>query len=71
MSILSVMRFYKAKNALKEFMSNYEFDARNDISGIDGLFPSFFVSRCAEGRADSSELKEYYMLSKADLNSLF
>lgn len=71
MSILSVMRFYKAKNALKEFMSAYEFDAKNDISGIDGLFPSFFVSRCAEGRADSSELKEYYMLSKADLNSLF
>lgn len=71
MSLLSVMRFYKAKNALKEFMSTYKLEAKNDISKIEGLFHSSFVSRCAEGRAEVSELREYYMLSKADLNSLF
>ena len=71
MSLLSVMRFYKAKNALKDFMSLYELEASNDVSKIEGLFPSSFVSRCAEGRAEASELREYYMLSKADLNSLF
>ena len=71
MSILSVMRFYKAKDALKSFMSAYKPGSKNDAASLRGLFPDFFVSRCEGGDADKSELREYYMLSKADLNSLF
>lgn len=71
MSVLSVMRFYKAKNALKEFMGQYQQGKVNDVSGIRGLFPDSFVNDCERGDADDSELREYYMLSKADLNSLF
>ena len=71
MSVLSVMRFYKAKNALKEFIGQYQQGKSNDVSGIRGLFPDSFVNDCERGDADNSELREYYMLSKADLNSLF
>ena len=71
MSILSVMRFYKAKDALKGFMGSYKPGSKHDATSLKGLFPDFFVSRCEGGDADKGELREYYMLSKADLNSLF
>lgn len=71
MAVLSVMRFYKAKNALKEFMGRYKKGTPNDVSAISGLFPDSFVSRCKGGDAEHDELAEYYALSKADLNSLF
>lgn len=71
MAVLSVMRFYKAKNALKDFMSGYKQGAQNDVSPIADLFPDSFVSRCKGGDAENDELREYYALAKADLNSLF
>lgn len=71
MSVLAVMRFYKAKNALKDFMSSYEPGKQNDVSKIRGLYPDSFVTECEQGTASEQVLKEYYMLSKADLNSLF
>ena len=71
MSLLSVMRFYKAKNALKSFMSSYELEADNDTSIIEGLYPDSFVKKCRKGESEPGELKEYYSLAKADLNALF
>ena len=71
MSLLSVMRFYAAKDALKSFMKTYKLGEKNDIEGIAPYYPDVFTGRCAKGIAEESELKEYYMLSKADLNSLF
>ena len=71
MSLLSVMRFYKAKNMLKEFMSVYEPGKANDARALKGLYPDSFIADCESGKADEQELKEYYQLSKADLNALF
>lgn len=71
MSVLSVMRFYKAKNALKEFMNAYSPGWANNSDVLKGVFPESLIERCERGDADESELKSYYMLSKADLNSLF
>lgn len=71
MATLSVMRFYKAKNVLKEFRQVYKEDTHNDVSALAGLYPDSFVKRCEAGKADGAELREYYMLAKADLNSLF
>lgn len=71
MATLSVMRYYSAKDALKTFMTAYKPNRQNDASRISKYYPAPFVERCRKGEADASELKEYYMLSKADLNSLF
>lgn len=71
LSILSVMRFYRAKDALKEFMGGYQPGKTNDVSGIEGLFPDSFVTHCEQGKADAQELKDYYFLAKSDLNALF
>lgn len=63
--LLSVMRFYKAKNALKEVMNG----ARPEL--LDGFYPDSFVRVVKSGEADSKLMKEYYQLAKADLNALF
>ena len=64
-SLLSVMHFYKAKNALKEVMSGA------DASLLDGLYPDSFVDGMKRGDVNRKEQKEYYQLAKADLNALF
>ena len=71
LSLLSVMRFYKAKDALKWFMEGYQEGKTNDATCLKGLYPDSFTKACERGDAEYSELREYYMLSKADLNSLF
>lgn len=71
MSTLSVMRYYAAKDALKAYMEGYKQGQCNDTSKIERYYPESFVKRCKGGDVDMSELKSYYMLAKADLNSLF
>ena len=66
LSLLSVMRFYKAKNALKEVMVGTQ-----PPQTLDGLYPESFVSAMMGGDADEKTQKEYYQLAKADLNALF
>ena len=65
LAVLSVMRFYKAKNTLKEVMYG------ENPTVLQGFFPDSFVTRMIGGDAVESEIKEYYQLAKADLNSLF
>lgn len=71
MATLSVMRYYSAKDALKGFMNSYHPGQDNDVKAIEPYFPATFVAKCKHGDADKSELQEYYMLSKSDLNALF
>lgn len=71
MAVLSVMRFYRAKDALKAFMSSYAEGQDNDTSGIAGYYPASFVEQCANGSAEPRSIAEYYALAKADLNALF
>lgn len=71
MATLSVMRYYSAKDALKLFMKDYKPGEKNDAKTIAPYYPETFVTRCRSGEASEAELHEYYMLSKADLNSLF
>ena len=65
LSLLSVMRFYKAKSALKDVMRG-----GNPVQ-LQGLFPESFVKSMMGGDADEKVRAEYYQLSKADLNALF
>ena len=64
-SLLSVMRFYKAKNALKQSMKD------NNAQRLRGLFPDSFVDKFEAGEATEQEKGEYYLLAKSELNSLF
>lgn len=65
LSILSVMRFYEAKSAMKASMRDGETER------LIGLFPESLLASMERGDASEQELKDYYMLSKADLNALF
>lgn len=65
LSVLSVMRFYEAKSTMKLSMHD------GNAERLRGLFPDSLVERMEEGDASEQELKDYYMLSKADLNALF
>ena len=64
-TLLSVMRFYKAKNALKETMKD------GNAKRIKGLFPGSFVSKIENKTATEQEIQEYYLLAKSDINALF
>lgn len=71
LDLLSVMRFYQAKNAMKEVKAAYVIGKENNASSLDGLFPDVLVNKISKGRATKKEIAEAYALSKADLNSLF
>lgn len=70
---ISVMQFYKAKNAFKHAISEYEETGR--ITNADGLkainiSPSI-VDEMSCGKASQTDVKAVYMGLKADLNSIF
>ena len=65
-SLLSVMRFYKAKNIMKEAMAG-----RANYSELRKYFPRVLVDKMQAGTADRFEVKAAYQSSKADLNALF
>ena len=71
--VISVMQFYKAKNAFKSTISEYEHTGK--ITNADELkalniSPSI-VDEMACGNASETDIKAVYMSLKADLNAIF
>ena len=65
-SLLSVMRFYKAKNIMKEAMAG-----RANYNELRKYFPKILVDKMEDGTADRFEVKAAYGGAKAELNALF
>lgn len=65
-SLLSVMRFYKAKNIMKEAING-----NPDYKALRNYFPAALVDRMEAGAADRFEIKAAYAGAKAELNALF
>ena len=72
MSILSVLEFYKRKDAIKRIRQLWYSGAIDDAAGAcDGILPDYIAADMREGIDVSDDLESYYMGSKADLNGLF
>ena len=71
--VISVMQFYKAKNAFKSAISEYEHDARitnaSELKSLN-ISPSI-VDEMEQGKASESDVKAVYHGLKADLNAIF
>lgn len=71
LSVLSVMHFYRQKNAIKRIRAKYE-EGKPYTEEIPPLtFPDAFAEEVRSGRATAHDIDLYYMASKADLNSLY
>lgn len=73
MSVISVMQFYKAKNAFKHAIAVYE--KSNTIDNAQELvtlgIPAATVAAMERGELDENNVKLEYQSLKADLNALF
>lgn len=73
MSLVSVMQFYKAKDAFKHARSVYY--ETNTIDNAEELtqlgIPSYLVHGMQSGEATENDIEQQYLSVKADLNSLF
>lgn len=65
-SVLSVMYFFKAKNAFKRFMKTRVADDE-----VRGVAPAYLVEQMEDGTASEEEVKSYYQILKSDLNALY
>lgn len=72
-SVISVMRFYRAKNEFKRAMHAYQ--ARNTIDNGATLrelkIPDYLVDEMENGKANDDDIQLTYKQLKADLNALF
>lgn len=73
MSVLSVMEFYRRKNVFKRYMSEYEQKGMvsTNVDNLYSVAPENLADAMKEGSAAHQDIKAYYQLLKADLNSLF
>ena len=72
MSILSVLEFYKRKDAIKHIRQLWYSGAIDDAAdACEGVLPDYIAADMREGIDVSDDLESYYMGSKADLNGLF
>ena len=72
MSVLSVLEFYKRKDAIKHIRQLWHSGAVDDAAGAcEGVLPDYIAADMHEGIDVSDDLESYYMGSKADLNGLF
>lgn len=73
MSVISVMQFYRAKNAFKHAIGVYE--RSNTIDNAQELvtlgIPAATVAAMERGELDETDVKLQYLSLKADLNALF
>lgn len=71
--VISVMQFYKAKNAFKSAITEYEHTARiTNASKLKALNVSpSIVDEMEQGKASESDVKAVYHGLKADLNAIF
>lgn len=71
-SILSVLEFYKRKDAIKHIRKLWYSGSIDDAAGAcEGVLPDYIAADMREGVDVSDDLESYYMGSKADLNGLF
>lgn len=72
MSILSVLEFYKRKDAIKHIRKLWYSGNFNAAAGAcNGVLPDYIAHDMGAGVDVSDDLESYYMGSKADLNGLF
>lgn len=73
MAVISVMRFYRAKNIFKRYRSEYKRNGfvadRAELETIG--IPDFVIDGMANGTIDIADVDNVYMSLKADLNSLY
>lgn len=73
MSVLSVMEFYRRKNVFKRCMNEYEHETvvSENKDALMTVCPENLALAMCDGTATAQDVKAYYQLLKADLNSLF
>ena len=71
-SLLSVMHFFNAKNAVKRARKEYYSNGKVSDGGyLTGLVPDAAIEELQTGTMQRSDLEQLYLSTKADLNALF
>ena len=72
LSVLSVLEFYKRKDAIKRVRKAYYSGLFDQAAALaSGVLPDYMAVALRAGDGAAGELEDYYMSSKADLNGLF